>query len=255
LPGIDWSANLVKSDSSYKAIHEYSLEILHDHALQQLLDFPTHLLNTLDLVATNKPSSVFGIHKMAGISDYNIVLFEIMTKVKLNKQSTRIIYMYGRANLTALKEELHILHTIDDTMTPEENVEQLWSKFKASISQVVDKYIPHKLTKKRSCLPWINQNIRKLIRKRDRLYKLCKVSFSEAKYADFKSLKHLVQKEIRSAYWSYTTTLIAPETHSHLNQKKFWSYIKAMRKENTNISVLKKNNTSYKTSLDKTKIL
>ena len=104
---------------------------------------------------------------------------------------------------------------IDDTESPGDNVEQLGSKFKVSIVQVVDKYIPHKLAKKRGGLPWINQNIRRLIRKRDRLYKLCKVSFSEAKYADFKSLKHLVQKEIRSAYWTYTNNLIAPETHSH----------------------------------------
>ena len=80
---------------------------------------------------------------------------------------------------------------IDNAESPGDNVEQLWSKFKVSIAQVVDKYIPHKLAKKRHGLPRINQNIRRLIRKRDRLYKLCKVSFSEAKYADFKSLKHL----------------------------------------------------------------
>ena len=49
----------------------------------------------------------------------------------------------------------------------------------------------------------------------------------------------------------------SPETHSHLNQKKFWSYIKALRKENTNVPVLKKNdiNNYYETSLDKAEIL
>ena len=50
------------------------------------------------------------------------------------------------------------------------NVEQLWSKFKISIVQVVNKHIPYKLSKKRSGLPWISQNIRKLIKKRDKLY-------------------------------------------------------------------------------------
>jgi len=52
-------------------------------------------------------------------------------------------------------------------------------------------------------------------------------------------LKHLVYKEIRSAYWSYTNNLIAPEEHPDSNQKRFWSYIKALRRENTNIPVLK----------------
>jgi len=74
--------------------------------------------------------------------------------------------MYDRANLNVLKEELHTLLTINDAEILKENVEQLWSKFKASITLVVDKYIPHKLTKKRSGLPWINRKIRKLIRKK-----------------------------------------------------------------------------------------
>ena len=52
----------------------------------------------------------------------------------------------------------------------------------------------------------------------------------------------------------YKSSYIAPET-PHLNQKKFWSYIKALRKENTNVPVLKKNGTNYGTSLDKAEIL
>jgi len=46
LPGIDWTECFVKSGSPYKAIHEKSLEILLDHGLQQLADFPTHQMNT-----------------------------------------------------------------------------------------------------------------------------------------------------------------------------------------------------------------
>ena len=63
------------------------------------------------------------------------------------------------------------------------------------------------------------------------------------------------EKEIISAYWSYTSNLVAPEAHSHSNQKRFWSYTKAVRKENINISVLKSNGTCYNTSLDKAKVL
>ena len=101
--------------------------------------------------------------------------------------------MYNRANWNALKEELYTLLTSDHIGTFEEtNVEELWSKFKHSIAQVVDKYIPHKHTKARQGLPWMNQNIKRLMRKRDRLYKLCKNSFSEANYAEFKSLKHKI---------------------------------------------------------------
>ena len=159
------------------------------------------------------------IHSTAGVSEHDTTVFEVMSRIELTKQPPRTIYMYDRANWDALREEQHTLLTTDTTELPGGNVEQLWSKLKVSIAQVVDKHIPHKLTKKRRGLPWVNQNIRKLIRKRDGLYKLCKVSFSEAKYAEFKSLKHRVQKEIRLAHWSCTNNLVALETHIHSNQK------------------------------------
>ena len=56
-------------------------------------------------------------------------------------------------------------------------------------------------------------------------------------YANFK-LKHHVQKELRLAYRSYINNLIIPESHTQSNQKKFWSYIKALRKENNNVPML-----------------
>jgi len=256
LPGIEWSENIIKHSSPFKALHEFSLEILQDHGLQQLVTFPTRESNTLDLVSTNRPSSVLNIHSSTGISDHDIICFEVATKVQSTKQIPRSIYMYNKANWNALKEELTTLLVSDyNEISESTNVDQLWSKFRYSIAHVVDKYIPHKLTKTRRGLPWINQNIKKLIRKRDRLYKLCKNSFSEVKYAEFKSLKHLVQKEMRSAYWSYTNNLIAPEGQPHSNQKRFWSYIKALRRENTNIPVLNYNGSSHESSLERAEVL
>ena len=90
------------------------------------------------------------------MSDHDIVLFEVRSKVELIEQPPRTIYIYDKANWGALREELHALLSIDHIDTLEEaNVEQLWSKFKSSIAQVVNKYIPHKLTQKRYRLPWI----------------------------------------------------------------------------------------------------
>ena len=83
LTSIDWSENLVKHGSPFRAIHEYSLEILQDHGLQQLVTFPTRESNTLDLVSTNKPSSILNIENAAGISDHDIIRFEVNTKIEL----------------------------------------------------------------------------------------------------------------------------------------------------------------------------
>ena len=126
LPGIDWSENLVKHSSPFRAIHEYSLEILQDHGLQQLVTFPTCDFNTLDLVSSNKPSTILNIQSIAGISDHDIVCFEVNAKVDHTRQIPRSIYMYNRANWNALKEERYTLLTSDHIGTFEEtNVEEL----------------------------------------------------------------------------------------------------------------------------------
>ena len=137
LPGIDWLESLVKHDSSYKAIHEHSLDILHDHSLQQLVTFPTRQVNMLDLVATNKPSTIINIQSSAGESDHDMVLFEVRSQVKMIEQPSRTIYMYDRVNWDALREELHVALTTDHVDTLEgTDVEQLWSKFKSSLRRL-----------------------------------------------------------------------------------------------------------------------
>ena len=87
---------------------------------------------------------------MAGIGDHDIIHFKVNTKLEQTRQIPRSIYKYNRANWNALKEELHTLLASDNINTLEEvNAEQLWSKFKNFIAQVVNKYIPRKLTKTR----------------------------------------------------------------------------------------------------------
>ena len=78
-----------------------------------------------------------------------MVFFEVKSQVKMIEQPPRSIYMYDRENWDALRGELHVTFSTDHGGTPEgTDVEQLWSKFKSSIVQVVNKYIPYKLTQK-----------------------------------------------------------------------------------------------------------
>jgi hypothetical protein len=58
-------------------------------------------------------------------------------------------------------------------------VEELWLLFKTRLNPSVIDHIPHKTAKQKDSLPWITPNIRKLIRRRDRLYKEKKKGASE----------------------------------------------------------------------------
>ena len=117
---------------------------------------------------------------------------------------------------------MNLDHTNMDTET-------LWNFFKTKIHSAIDKYIPHKFARPKSGLPWINQEIKSLIRKRDRLYKRVKKENNNNKLKHhFKEVKKAIQKKIRQSFWTYIDEIISPEEDK--SQKKFWSFIKSLKK-------------------------
>ena len=51
------------------------------------------------------------------------------------------------------------------------SVEDLWNEFKTAIDQFSTQCIPTKLIRGKSSFPWITQEIRRMIRKRDHIYR------------------------------------------------------------------------------------
>ena len=56
------------------------------------------------------------------------------------------------------------------------DVQELWDKFASRLERGIDEFIPTRKGGARDGFPWINQEIRRLLRKRDKLYKRMKRS-------------------------------------------------------------------------------
>ena len=100
-------------------------------------------------------------------------------------------------------------------------------------------------------LPWITQEIKRLARKRDKLFQLQRKTGKSKDRHHFKQVKYLVQSKIRSAYDNYLQDLLAlavqsaEENPSGFIPKKLYSLIKNARQDSQGISSLfdKKENT------------
>ena len=66
--------------------------------------------------------------------------------------------------------------------------------FKETITKSAVKHIPQKRTKVKDSRPWINTEIRKNLRKLQRLYKQKKKTGDQNKKEKYKQLKHHTQK-------------------------------------------------------------
>ena len=49
-------------------------------------------------------------------------------------------------------------------------VNDMWVSFKSEVLSAIERFIPSKMTKTKYSLPWIDSSIKRLIRKRDKLF-------------------------------------------------------------------------------------
>ena len=114
------------------------------------------------------------------------------------------------------------------------DVQELWDKFASRLEQGIDKFIPTRKAGTRDGFPWINQEIRRLMRKRDKLYKRMKRSGRPNDTRTVQEYQHLVRRVTDRAYERYlgnilgiyTTTEQQENSPPKVNAKKMYSLIK-----------------------------
>ena len=110
---------------------------------------------------------------LIGKADHDIVYLEYDVQIKRVQLNPRKIFLYKRANMGGLHD--HMGQFKDFFLSADHSsmaVNDMWVTFKSEFIAAVERFIPSKLTKTKYSLPWINNSIKRLIRKRERLY-LC----------------------------------------------------------------------------------
>ena len=244
LPGLSWPDGTVtiKPGCSYPKLHEQFVELLFDSGLEQIVHEPTRGANCLDLVLTNAPDLVPRVEILPRLSDHEVVYFEFTTKITKAQNVIRPIPLYNKADWSNMKKELANLETRILEQANNSDVNILWKIFRETMQDLMKKYIPHKISRKKSSYPWINTEIKKQMRKRDRKYRLMKKFGTPELIEQVKQLCREVQRELRRAFWRYVENLFTP-TDSESNElpslKRFYTYMKQLRSSKTGIPPLK----------------
>jgi hypothetical protein len=97
------------------------------------------------------------------------------------------------------------------TLTTTENyVNNMWNIFQIKLEESIKSNIPHKTAKQKDGCPWINRDLKRLIRKRDRWYKRKKKSGNKNDATKYKQLKQETQRQLKKSlleiYRGYSNT-------------------------------------------------
>ena len=93
-------------------------------------------------------------------------------------------------------------------------------------------YIPSKLSNSRHNLPWMNRNIKRLIRKKGRRFKEAKKSGMDEDRARYLDIEQMVKRELRDAERVYVNGILQNGLESS-NNKPFWKYVMSQKKQET----------------------
>ena len=155
-PGVDWSSGSLMDSYVTSTFRESLITLAHDFMLEQTVNLPTR--------------------PVSGFSDHETVIVELANLQVGHNNVQKKIYLYNRANWDIIREKVS---TVSDMyLTLNENssrtVEQNWNFIHESILQIVKDHIPTKQISTSSHLPWMTSQLKRLIKRKQRLYKRAK---------------------------------------------------------------------------------
>ena len=119
------------------------------------------------------------------------------------------------------------------------SVEVNYNDFKSFVDSVMDTCITHEhiisshqRSSSRFNMPWFNNTLKRMCRKKQRLFNRPKRTKSAQHWEQYKSFKRDTLKAIRKHRWSYKLTCY------NLDSKPFWKYIRAQRQDNVGVAPL-----------------
>ena len=255
LPDILWESSSINTNRIYSSgLSYHMMDIANDNYLTQLVTEPTRDDNILDLIFTTTPDLIDSVQVRPGMSDHYAVTAEINMRAKYNLQKPRSVYLYKRANWDKIKDDLHEFQHTFLASTPYDNpVNDNWQNLKSAIMDSVKINIPTKSLKTQHNLPWFNQDLKRAVRKKKRLYKKAKRTNDTKHWKDFKVFRKLVKIKLAEAHDNYVKDLL--DTSLHEKPKRFWSYIKSRKLDHMGIPTLKKDGNLITTNEDKANLL
>ncbi|MEW8542639.1 MAG: reverse transcriptase family protein, partial [Candidatus Thiodiazotropha sp.] len=211
-------------------------DLMQHYNLKQLIQEPTHFTESseslIDLILVRNVNNV----KTSGVYD---TFLESQTRfhcpviciLKFNKclvkSYKRRVWNYDKADFNLFR---NLLSNVDwNCIINENDIEKAVENFTNLLIQTAEKSIPNKIaTIRPNEYPWINGMIRKLIRKRKRLYRRAKRSNVQQVWQNFKKIRNTVIREIRKSKQEYFNKLSDQLNAEKINPKLFWKISKQL---------------------------
>ena len=165
-PNIDWDSWECNKDS------EEFVDLIQDNFfLFQHVREATRGSNILDLVFSNEVSMIEDLKVLEhfSTSDHNMLEFQCVLRTG-SYDALVYKYNFNKGDYNEIRSALNEINW--DTVFDSKGTLECYEYFNDKINELIDRYIPQKKRKiKQKCL-WLNRSVKKVIRKRNKKWKL-----------------------------------------------------------------------------------
>ncbi len=161
----------------------------------------------LDLFCTNKPGLTKNICTIPGISDNDIKLVDSNLCPPFNKQPSRKIFQFDKADWAKIKQDCQEFQHkfLSEYLT--RSVEDNWVSFKKYIEVLMTTHILSKFTNVWHNLPWLSDSLKQMCKKKERFFSHSRRTGKPKHKPAFQALKKSTRSAMHKAYWSYLKSL------------------------------------------------
>lgn len=154
---------------------------------------------------------------LSGVSDHEIVIIQSQVHAKYQRPTKHKIYIWKKANTEDLKKEMSDFSSnFTNTHNKDTPIDILWSLFKNSCNELLNKFVPSKTTSSRFSQPWINSDIKRLSRNKKKNLQ------QSNRIKNFQRLGTLQSLEIKVPIWMQEST-----QQLHWKCVKWWLHQKS----------------------------
>ena len=167
---------------------------------------------------------------------------ELDVKPARKKQIRRKVPLYKKAGWTGVRSHAEQLAVEIADFENTTNADELWTMFKDGLTEGIKLYIPHKTTRTRDSQPWIDLDLKRKIRRRNKAFKACKKHGKHKDELKFHNFKKEIQRDLRRSYWKYIQGIITPQDNDksdYGSMKRFWTFIKHRKTDYNGVSPLR----------------
>lgn len=221
----DWNINLLSESYSSK----YFLRLLETYSLDHLPLSATHFsafpvaATQIDHIITNNRNAVvkFGQMCAPGLSRHDLIYCSMIYKEAPIKAVTKMIRIPKNVDNKRLVSDAKLVSWIEVYDTKE--VDSKVALFTTDIIKLLDVYMPlKKIKEKRPPAPWIDLEIRNLMKDRNKAYKKWTKTQMYNDRLSYNKLRNKVKQKLRNAKHKYYRKLFG----MNMKPDTFWKIIK-----------------------------